>query len=227
MVTVEICVEDASDLAIASQTGADRVEVTRALETGGLTPPDGLIEHALSLRFPKGVRVLVRENPAGFELVDGEALRLAETIKRIRGAFPGTESTLGFVVGGLTAGALDVEAAALWKEAAGSHQLVFHRAFDAVFALGGALSALAELGYHGVLTTGGKPSEADPEALQKLVELNSGVTVIGSGRLREDNIARVITQADLREVHFRVPADKKGHRDRGAVRRTIDAVRSI
>ncbi len=208
---LELCVETPAGVETAQQAGADRVELAAELWNGGLTPSLALIEQALQRAPLHGVRVLVRENPTSFELSGEQTLKQAASIREIVDRFSADVLAehlppLGIVVGGLAGNEIDLEGARLWKEAAGPLPVVFHRAFDQTRDQAQALEQLVELGYEGVLTTGGTGRDASIPGLRALVEQAAGrIEIIGSGGLRADNIARVIRDARLQEAHFRAP----------------------
>ena len=74
---LEGCVPDARE---AARGGADRLEVVRNLEAGGLTPPDDLVRDiAAEVSLP--LRVMVREND-GYSTHPGERAALADAAAR-------------------------------------------------------------------------------------------------------------------------------------------------
>ena len=63
-----------------------------------------------------------------------------------------------------------------------------------------------ELGYDRVLTTGGDPAVARPEALARLVARGGeDIIILVSGGLRAHNVADVVAASRAREVHMRAP----------------------
>ena len=232
MTIVEVCVDSAKGVKVAREGGADRVELCRELWCGGLTPSLDTIESALECAPRLGLRILVRENPTSFFLTPAQVEEQVELIATIADRFDGSGVPLGFVVGGLAQGGegprVDVEGARLWREAARTHDLVFHRAFDEVAGHPAGLRTLIDLGYNGILTTGGCAGVADVDGLRALRDqAGDNLAIIGSGGLRAHNIGRVVEEAHLREVHFRAPGPDGSGTDPDAVRDTVKAVRAI
>lgn len=114
---------------------------------------------------------------------------------------------LGFVVGVITRdGQIDVNAAARLRDTAEDAPLTFHRGFDQVVDQDRGLDVLMELGYDRVLTTGGDPAVAQPDALACLVERGGDdIIILVSGGLRAHNVAEVVAASRAREVHMRAP----------------------
>ena len=99
---LEVIVQTLTDAREAARGGADRLEVVRALEDGGLTPPLALVRE-IAAAVPLPLRVMVREN-AGYTTNDGErpALRGAAA------AFAGAQVD-GIVIGFADAGELELD----------------------------------------------------------------------------------------------------------------------
>lgn len=209
---VEICIEDARDAGIARDAGADRIELARDLWCGGLTPKPQEILDAIAEAPAGGVRVLVREREEGFALSDAEVDELATNVAEIRSLVADSPAPVGFVIGAVTAekdGEVNVAAARKFREAAGNHTLVFHRAFDEVADQTSALEQLIQAGFDGVLTTGGQ-SQASVEGLRALVNQSAGrIEIIASGGLREHNANEVVQATGAREVHMRAPLSEE------------------
>ena len=73
---LEVIVQSVSDAREAARGGADRLEVVRNLEAGGLTPPHDLVRDiAAEVSLP--LRVMVREND-GYATHPGERTALAD-----------------------------------------------------------------------------------------------------------------------------------------------------
>ena len=205
-VLVELCVEDERGVRLARDGGADRAELARDLATGGLTPSEATFLAALRYAPPRGLRVLIRENPDSFNLTAEQVALQTQSIRHFVGLLPAAGPQVGFVVGGLNGNRINLEAARQWRRAAGAHYLVFHRAFDEVADPEEALLQLIDLGYDAVLTTGGSDGTADPTGLARLRKLAAGrITIIGSGGIREHNAQQVVTDGELTDVHFRIP----------------------
>lgn len=224
---VELCVASADGVRAAIAAGADRIELCRSLECGGLTPGDELIEAAAAhcQDSGMGLRILVRTKPDGFLHNAREAAALVGEIDRLRTLTAGLN--VGFVSGALTEqGIIDPDFVAEMRAAAGERPLVFHRAIDATGDYERALTVALEGGIDAVLTTGSGSSVADPRGLRCAQELlGDRASVIGSGGLREGNITGVVEQAGLREVHFRAPGRTPDATDWQAAKLITEAAR--
>ena len=67
---IEVIVQTVEDARAATEGGADRLEVVRAIGDGGLTPSLSVVD-AITRVTPLPLRVMVREN-AGFDTSDAE-----------------------------------------------------------------------------------------------------------------------------------------------------------
>lgn len=224
---VELCVASADGVRAAIAAGADRIELCRQLECGGLTPSDELIEAAVGhcQESGMGLRILVRTKPDSFLHSAREAAALVGEIDRLMTLTKGLDA--GFVSGALTeSGTIDRGFVAEMRAAAGDRPLVFHRAIDVTADYERALMTALEGGIDAVLTTGSGSSVADPEGLRRAQALlGDRATVIGSGGLREGNITAVVEQAGLREVHFRAPGRTPDDTDWQAAKLITEAAR--
>jgi copper homeostasis protein len=112
----------------------------------------------------------------------------------------------GLVFGALTTAAeIDVAATRALVDAAGDTSVTFHRAFDLVADLTAAFDALIALGVARLLTSGGAATALEGVAsIGDLVERSAGrMVVMAAGGLREENIARVVEDSGVSEVHVR------------------------
>ena len=224
MTVVEICVEDALGVRRARDGGADRIEICTDLSCGGLTPAFDEVAAALEVAPAGGVQVLVRPRPGDFVHSREEVDRIASDIVTLAAIGRGAPVTLGFVVGVITRdGQIDVDAAARLRDVAEDAPLTFHRGFDQVVDQDRGLEVLMELGYDRVLTTGGDPAVAQPEALARLVERGGDdIIILVSGGLRAHNVAEVVAASGAREVHMRAPGTSGT--DRAEVERIVAAL---
>jgi len=109
---LEIAVTSAAGAVTARDGGADRVELCSALELGGVTPSQGLVEATVATGVP--VHALVRCRPGGF-LYDADELDVM--VREIRALV--RSGVAGVVVGALREdGSLDVDAVRWFVEAA-------------------------------------------------------------------------------------------------------------
>ncbi len=152
-ILLEIVCGSPEDAAIASASGADRIELCSATFLGGLTPTLGALSAARG-RTALPIMAMLRSRAGDFAYSDAEfeAMRYDATLLISHGA-------LGIVFGFLLSdGTIDIERTRSigdLVQAAGVES-VFHRAFDLASDPLRALDQLMELGITRVLTSGGQ-----------------------------------------------------------------------
>lgn len=202
-VLVEACV-DAIDAAIeAERGGADRLELCGELLQGGVTPSAGLIG-AVWERVAIPVFVLIRPRTGDFLYDAHEVDVMLRDIAAARAM-----DVDGVVIGALTRdGDVDIGTVHTLKEAAGRMKVTFHRAFDFARDREVALEALIELGVDRVLTSGGAATALEGAAsLASLVrQANGRIGILAGGGINDDNVAEVVRESGVGEVHVRAAA---------------------
>jgi copper homeostasis protein len=197
---IEVIAQSVADAVAAEAGGADRLELVRELEQDGLTPPPELVRAVCAaVRIP--VYGMVRPWNR-FSLEPGELEQVAAEVRAAVAA-----GAHGIVCGYLDgAGDPDREALAAVRAAAGAGVgLTFHRAFDRLADPRGALPVLAAHGIERVLTSGGAPTAPEGRpALRALVPLAAahGVVVMAGGGLTAENVAGLVEETGVGEVHF-------------------------
>jgi copper homeostasis protein len=202
-VLVEACVTSPQEAVDCFDAGAERVELCRALNVGGLTPAPEAVTTTLS-EAPGPIHVLARTSADTFRLGPDERRTLAEEVA----------SLVALGADGVVIGALDetgrVDRAALEElaSAADGASVTFHRAFDQVDHPLREVEVLAEAGVDRVLTFGGAATAWEGRStLRALVERSGdALTVLGGGRVRGDHVRRLVEETGLREVHARASA---------------------
>jgi copper homeostasis protein len=122
--TLEVIALSVEDAVAAAHGGADRLEVTRALEADGLTPLVGTVA-AMREAADLPLRVMLRSN-AGFTTDARELADLCRSVEALQAA--GADA---FVFGFLTpAGELDLPAMATLAAAVAPCPWTLHRAID-------------------------------------------------------------------------------------------------
>lgn len=128
---LEIVAVGAQGAAVAAEEGADRIELCSALELGGLTPSQGLMEAAQEAADGRlGIHPLIRSRPGDFLYSDADVDTMDREIR-----FLLRQGAQGVVIGVLTAaGDIDVQATRKLADTAletnPDAQLTFHRALD-------------------------------------------------------------------------------------------------
>lgn len=207
---LEVIVQSVSDAREAARGGADRLEVVRNLEAGGLTPPHDLVrEIAAEVSLP--LRVMVRENE-GYSTHPGERTALADAAARF--ADLGVD---GIVIGFARDGQPQIEH--VIDVVPDAVRVTFHRAFDQLADPCGAIAKLSTVAQiDRILTSGGEGSAvARCERLHEYQELaGSRLTIIAGGGVDEDVLRLLARRNVMREVHVGRAA-REGHSVDGAV----------
>jgi copper homeostasis protein len=205
MALLEICVDDLPGVEAAVAGGADRIELCSALELGGLTPSPALLARAVATGLP--VHVMIRPCTGNFVLVRAEVALMADDIRRALDL-----GAKGVVIGALLPdGALDRVALAAFRKAAGNAMLVLHRAIDLTRDPVAAIDQAREAGFDKVLSSGGAPTAIEGcITLARMVgTAGAELSIIAGSGVRPDNVARIIAETGVREVHssasIRVP----------------------
>jgi copper homeostasis protein len=226
---LEIAVTSAAGAVTARDGGADRVELCSALELGGVTPSQGLVEATVATGV--SVHALVRCRPGGFAY---DADELDVMVREIRALV--RSGVAGVVVGALRDdGSLDVDAVRWFVEAAldaaaqqpgttpqqpaqtpararGSRpvpgvsplEVTVHRAVDRAADPVAAVAALAGLGVTRVLTSGGASTVGAGLAagvLPRMVEVAGGVQVMAGGGVQLGDVPALVA-AGVDAVHL-------------------------
>ncbi|WP_313806138.1 copper homeostasis protein CutC [Sphingobium sp.] len=203
-ILLEICVETISDLDVALQGGADRIELCGALALGGLTPSAGLARLAVERAHADGkaIRAMVRPRDGDFAY-DASALAtaVAEGLALI------DLGVDGLVFGAVRNGRLDLAILRSWTQAMRDRRadigLTLHRAIDLTDDPVAAVDQAVELGFDRILTSGGavKAAEALP-VLAAMRDRAAGRIVImpGSG-IRAENARQTFEATGATEVH--------------------------
>ena len=164
MAIIEVCTANIQSVYAAQKGGAHRIELCSALDAGGVTPSPGLIRAAIAATTIP-VCVLIRPREGNFVFSQPEIDLMAHDI-----AFCRDHGAAGVVIGALTdTKTLDIAALETLRKAAGTMELVFHRAFDFVQNTTEALEILIDMGFCRILSSGQANTAWDGR--EKLAEL--------------------------------------------------------
>ena len=207
MITVEICTPSRQSAEAAKAGGAQRVELCRDLEVGGLTPSAEDIEYCLR------THVLVRPRPGDFCYSEAEVAEIERTVMQCKalGAY-------AVVVGFLTAdGRVDVALTRRIAQLAAPMEVTFHRAFDEARQDPlEALRAVVDSGCTRLLTSGQAPTAPEGAAvIKRLVEHaalltsqnpqshihSSTFTILAGAGITPANVRQLIEATGVDEVH--------------------------
>lgn len=196
-ILLEVIVETLADAHAAARGGADRLEVVRALDVGGLTPPLTLVRDiAGAVHLP--LRVMVRGN-GGYGTDASERARLRDEAAAL--AALGID---GLVCGFADNGRLLLEDVIDIVPSVSDVRVTFHRAFDQLLDPLEAIDRLKRLAnVDGILTSGGNGS---PEARCKRLaayqeRAGDRLTVIAGGGVDEATLLEIVRTQAVREVH--------------------------
>lgn len=200
-ISVEICSPGAEAALKAQETGADRVELCRDLQTGGLTPSyDDIILAGESLHIDLNVLIRPREGDFVYN-----AKEVATMLEQIR--FCGESGLVdGVVIGALTpSGEVDIPVCGKLVEEARKHSLsvTFHRAIDEPGDIFGRLRDVMSLGVDRVLSSGGAATaEEGIPVLKEMVRLSAGrVSVMPGCGVTPDNAVKILNATLAHEIH--------------------------
>ena len=187
------------------------MELCADLAQGGTTPDVQLLRACRSqLAIP--VFVLVRPRAGEFVYTAAEHQIMIHQIQRAKDA-----GARGIVTGALTPAQRIAEGqVAELLDAALPLPVTFHRAFDACLDFSVALERLIHLGVDRVLTSGG--ARTAPEGADRIGQLvtqaKSRIEILAGGGIDASNVARLVRETMVREVHFSA-------RDAEKVRRVV------
>jgi copper homeostasis protein len=206
MILLEAAVESVEAAFAAAEGGAHRIELCTDLANGGTTPDLQLIHECRSqLLIP--VFVLVRSRAGDFVYTAAEHRTMIKQIIRAK-----AEGAHGIVTGALTEDQRIAETrTAELIDVARPLLVTFHRAFDACRDQSAALERLIRLGVDRVLTSGGAPTAPEgAERIRGLVTQAQGrIGILPGGGIDGDNVARLVRETGVREVHFSVKDVRK------------------
>ena len=220
---IEVIACSVADAVAAERGGAGRLELVRALDRGGLTPPLEFVEEVVdAVKIP--VRAMIREND-GYET--GEAADV-DGLVDTAGRF-GALGIDGVVLGFLHGGRIDAGAMNAVLSAVRSTHATFHHAFDA---LPDALAAIEALRawpqIDRVLTSGGGGSWSQKAAR---IRAWSGAAAPDIGLLAGGGVdlaaVRTLARSGVAEAHVgraaRLPPTADGPVSRQKVAELVEA----
>ncbi|GAA4044565.1 copper homeostasis protein CutC [Arthrobacter methylotrophus] len=201
---LEIVAVGAQGAAVAAHEEADRIELCSALELGGLTPSQGLMEAAQEAASGRlEIHALIRSRPGDFLYSGADMDTMNREVRCLL-----TQGAHGVVIGVLTAaGEIDVLATRKLVETAletnPDAQLTFHRAIDQTPDPAAAVEQLVELGFTRVLSSGGAATVgAGIVTLERMVQRAAGrIEVMAGGGLALDDIP-ALHASGLSAVHL-------------------------
>lgn len=202
-ILVEACATTSTEAHAAFKAGAHRIELCRALETGGLTPSSETLKQVLSgITIP--VFAMVREHEGPFTASRDQLHEMKKTMERLAGS-----GANGFVLGVLDdSNRIERKALRELLKAAEGLPVTFHRAFDLLDNPIRGLQTLLETGVARVLTSGGAGTAwGGRSTLKNLVDASpGGFTVMAGGGVRAPHVVELLRETGVRELHARASA---------------------
>lgn len=197
MIDVEICCNSIASAIAAKDGCAERIELCRDLECGGLTPTDEDIAYC-TRRLGLRTHVLIRPRAGNFCYSEHERQEIIASIKRCKEL-----GAAAIVLGILTEdGKIDVELTRQMVQLASPMEVTFHRAFDeAQQDPVEALWDVAAARCHRLLTSGQRYSAPEgAEVIKSLIGV-TGVEILAGGGVTPMNVRELVQATGVREVH--------------------------
>ncbi|MBR7654199.1 copper homeostasis protein CutC [Brucella oryzae] len=196
-VLLEVCVDSAEGLRLAIEGGADRIELCSALELGGLTPSQGLME--LASKAPIPIYAMIRPRAGNFSFSTEDEAIMVSDIGNARSA-----GLAGVVIGAsLDDGSLNIVMLKRLVAEARGLGTTLHRAFDLVPNIQTALQQAIGLGFERILTSGlSQTAEEGLDKLQLLAEMADGrISIMPGSGVKAENVGRIVKATGVTEVH--------------------------
>lgn len=198
MKKIEIACFSLKDALRAAELSIDRIEFCEDYNTGGITPSlDDFTQ--LREKFPDlPIHVMIRPRAGNFVHSAEEIQLMAQQIADFQQL--GAD---GFVFGVLNEiRGINISACKTLISSSQGKPCVFHRAFDELPDPFSALDELIELGFSGVLSSGGPTTALDGlDVLKKLhAQAQNRIQIVAGGGIRANNIATLL-DSDLHWFH--------------------------
>ena len=203
---LEACIDTLSDALRAQSLGAGRIELCDNLTVGGTTPSHGMVAVALE-RCGIPVYPIIRSRGGDFVFGPDDLDAMLRDVTHCRAL-----GVPGVVIGTLTPhGTVDQEMTARLRDAAGTMDITFHKAFDVVPDQAEALETLIALGIPRVLTSGGAGTAWEGrDALAALVRQAAGrIVVMPGGGIIGEHAGALVAHTGATEIHLRATDGKR------------------
>jgi copper homeostasis protein len=220
---LEVIVQTVEDAREAARGGADRLEVVRAIDVGGLTPALETV-HAIVRDTGLPLRVMLRENP-GF-MTDPAELALMRVAAR---AFGGLGID-GLVAGFARDGALALDDLHAALSSTPHTPVTFHRAYDSLHDPLDAIDRLAAIPQiDAILTSGGDgPPATRCDRLRERLDRAAGrLKIIAGGGVTEEMLALIARTKCADEVHVGRAAREGGAQDAPVSAARVSYLRTV
>jgi copper homeostasis protein len=194
---LEVIAMTVDDARAAAEGGADRLEVVRDIQQGGLTPPIEIVQE-IAAAVPLPLRVMVREN-AGYGLRSSELTALRKAVLDFSAL--GID---GFVIGFARDGTLALDDVKRVLDEAPEVPATLHRAFDSLSDPAAAIDAIALVPQvDRILTSGGDGTAAERCARLGAYSERAGgrLTIIAGAGVDDEMLRLLAATGSVREAH--------------------------
>ena len=196
---LEVCVDSYDSMDTAMKAGADRIELCSALELGGLTPSNGLMEKA-SLCKEVEVFVMVRPRAGDFLYSEKEFDVMKRDIRKAQ------ELGLTGIVTGilLKDGSIDLKRMRELVTLAHPLPVSFHRAFDDAKEPDRQIPDLIDMGVIRILTSGLEESAWEGVDYLKRLQDTFGdqITIMPGAGVHHENIRKLVEKTGCTSFHM-------------------------
>ena len=185
---LEIACFDLKSAEIALASVADRIEFCSERELGGITPNLTEFQY-LKEKFKKPIYVMIRPRGGDFYYSDEDFEVMIENISGFK-----KYGADGFVFGVLgKQNEIDKERNQFLVNLAAPIPCTFHRAIDRTPDFEKSIEQIIDIGFQGVLTSGGAKSAEDGlENLAKIIRKHENeIEIIIGGNVRSENIQKI------------------------------------
>jgi copper homeostasis protein len=212
---LEVIVMSPEEAVIAAAGGADRLELVRALDTGGLTP-QWQTAQAVSQAVSIPVRVMLREN-ASMSLANMDELKVLQTAAAKLQELPIDGLVMGWVT---DEGGVDLRSLEAVLTAVPACKVTFHRAFEHLSDPFEGLRVLKRYSQIDRILTGGGAGTWG-ERKRRLSDWCKAaapeIQILVGGGLSDAEVAELMTDPQFPEVHVgraaRIPQENDGALD--------------
>lgn len=195
-ITLEVCIDSSASLNAAVAGGADRVELCSALELGGLTPSNSLIDAATRCGIP--AHAMIRPRAGDFNYSAQELEMMADDIRMCAKA-----GLQGVVIGAADEGRLDVAGLTMLCETATPMEITLHRVFDTLTDPLGAIETAIDIGFDRILTSGGAATaDRGTGQIRRYVHhAGDRLAIMAGSGIGSENAKRIVAQTGVRDIH--------------------------
>ncbi len=198
----EVCVGNIDDVELVDKYPVDRIELTSAMELGGLTPTIGMLKSLRALTAIPTV-CMVRPHAHGFCYGKHDIAIMFEDAKALLEA--GAD---GIVFGFLDQhNEIDLSLTQQMTQLVHLYgkEAIFHKAFDQTKNIERSLVKLIEVKVDRVLSEGGNHQGDIQKGFNTLHALNQkyqkDIEILAGGGIRAENVVEVIEKTGCRQVH--------------------------